>query len=107
MMVISPQEKSLTDLVLFFYPSGYWGGYAKFFDPPLPNRLGGRFIDDVVDVIKKGDFTAFFRARQTLTSTHIKNGKNKNDKLQECIPTPEASVALAKLQAILAWHLEN
>lgn len=40
----------------YFYPDGYWGGYFKFFVPPLRSRAGEQFVSDVYNALANDDW---------------------------------------------------
>ncbi len=78
----------------FFWPSGYWGGYARFFEPKLSSKVGQEFMHAIHDGLKTRDVDA---AIKMLSETHT---KRPNGEVVVCVPTNDASIAIELLEAV-------
>ena len=57
----------------FFWCDGAcWGGYARFFEPTLPSRIGRELIAELSTGLDKLDIKSLTRARNILSVSHRK-----------------------------------
>ncbi len=79
----------------------FWGGYARFFEPHIPDRIGGPLLSSVRSALL-GDVVAKEKAITILSSSHSKrvshlNGAEPYNVL--CIPTRAALRAIELLNS--------
>lgn len=96
MITDSPEYKKVIDC---FYPAHeelphLWGGYAKFFEPHLPNRLGEVFMAMVSQTIQHLTYANIYRLITFLATPHPK----KYQIGVICRPTEEAHRAIQLLK---------
>jgi hypothetical protein len=88
--------KTLSPLCAYFYPNGWWGGYARWFNPCIPDRIGRRFVTDVAMTLQRSDPSAYQRAISVLTSNctkRVAHLKGVPPRTVVCRPNAEAAVA--------------
>lgn len=89
----------------YFYPGGWWGGYARFFSTCISGKHGERLIRDIRAVLMNRDALAFARLKIMFASPPPKRVchiKGVPPKIVECSASPEASTALSLLREALA-----
>lgn len=89
----------------YFYPNGAWGGYVKFFEPTLSDRLGELLFQNIISALR-GDECAQQIAKAMFQTTFSKNeisekGAGTTVKVF-CCPTDEAKVAIGWLDKAIA-----
>lgn len=92
-----------------FYPQGWWGGYAKFFEPRIPARIGKLLICSInvaidrfryrVDLLERIEATR--AAINILSSEHVKSPPKVEPVI--CKPTEAAVKAVELLEELLQY----
>lgn len=96
------------ELIDLFWPETegrrWWGGWAKFFTPNIPNRVMDRGFDKIRSAITDLEIDP---AIEFLTSSHTKYlsqaGRGEQD--VECIPTSIALHAAELFQIVKDQHI--
>jgi len=97
--------------VKFFYPNGYWAGFARFFEPHLPGRIGDELLIRVAQVLKINNLPIGLKDPpesipeqlliDLLSHSHMKHAR-EGDVM--CHPTADAVKAVALLKARCVFH---
>lgn len=86
----------------YFYPDRLWAGYARFFEPHLPSRIGYMLVSYIHDGVFYDNAEARRQAIEILSKSHTKrpNGPGIEPHDVECYPTDEATKAIILLSEI-------
>ncbi len=98
-----PYRILVRELSKYTFPHGYWGGYAKFYEPNCRGKVGTLIINKVRSIIDSEH-----NANQTIDELIIlltnKNIKHSNHKkiitVVVCTPTEEADELVQILQRL-------
>lgn len=86
------------ECISFFYPGGWWGGWAGFFEPNIPSRLMLHGTILLNEAFYSGNFDLIIDFLQT---SHVKYlsrlGRGESDVL--CRPTEKARTAVKFLRS--------
>lgn len=98
--------ESIKDYAIdLFYPFNismgrrFWGGYAGFFEPDIPDRLADGFIRNIEYGLWLDDIDALRKAKAFLESEHTKLSSNLQCGVQ-CKPTEKGLKAAKLLKAV-------
>ena len=84
-------------------PIRLWGGYAKFFQPHIPSRIGSKLVSNIKDGLSQRNTQPLQDTITFLTTAHKKylsqQGNGQIDVM--CIPTPEAILASKILKEVI------
>jgi hypothetical protein len=97
------QQKYLARAIKFFYPTRKcWGGYAKFFEPSIPSRIGDLLVTNIHLALKRRDQDAIASSVLILSQSHVKNVKIDRGLVAQvtCFPTKEARRAVKLLKKL-------
>jgi hypothetical protein len=85
----------------YFWPDGLWAGYARFFQPCIPSRIGSVLLKYIKQAIK--DSESRDMAIEILSNCHPKNVHSDFGEVAGtvlCVPTPEAQIAIDVLRHV-------
>lgn len=83
----------------------FWGGYARFFSPALPDRIGTVLLQHIQKAIHQRDAQAVQKVIEILSQPHVKNVHDEKGHLigkANCQPTPDALKAIEFLKGIIS-----
>ena len=78
----------------YFWPNRWWGGYAKFFNPCIPARIGIILLENIRKALKDDDQICQWLAVEILSNPHTKRMPEE----VICYPTEEAKKAIEFLK---------
>ncbi len=88
---------NLFEVVVVFWPNGWWGGYAKFFEPKLPSRIGDVLSSNIHNGLKNRSLECIDKAIDILSKTQL---KKCGSQFIGCYPTKESAEAIKLLNTL-------